>query len=149
MTLDELLNYPGHILSVIECRYGKGFVAQVDMIEHPVIGSVNDFNGDRDWAVYGQRRNDGWWPSAPGETVLEAMENLALKVKGYSEEDGKAVYTAIGIIAGIGLHPAYSRTLSPKTLPELHEWLDRWNKGEVDSDGIFKYVAIDIAISAN
>lgn len=130
MTLEELLDIPELKLVVLQNRYGGGWVAGIEIEDHPVIQTVNDLNGELDWEMYGLHNDESWYPINWGKTVQQSIENLQAKIQHWTKDQGKNVGLALSIFRKIDQQPDYNVTANPKTLVELQEWVNRWDSGK-------------------
>lgn len=137
MKVEELLQLYGKQLSVVEHRYGCGYVVCVEGIDDDsILDSVNDMNGESQWELYGLWTDDSWFPVASGSTVVEAIENLGKKIASWTDADLNAVGYAISILSQTKKLPAYFLVSRPKTMADLHEFLEKWNADEYKDEDI-------------
>lgn len=140
MKLEDLLTYYDMTLTVIEHRYGNGYVAGAQLNGMDVLSSVNDMNGECQWEVFGLWCDNSWFPIADGQTVALAMENLGKKIADWSATDGEYITTALNVIRSTERKPQYFQVVVPKTMEELHVWVKRWDGGECSNDELFQTV---------
>lgn len=136
MSLERLLNHHDLKVVVVEQRYGGGFIAGVEIEDHPIIETVNDLNGESEWEFYGLHNSESWYPVSWGADIAVAVENLGKKIALWTKEDDTAVYTALNILRKIKQAPDYQVTMNPKTLPELREWVNGWDNSVNEDDSI-------------
>lgn len=138
MTLEELLNYPDLQLVVLERRYGGGYLASVEIDGLAVTTTGNDLNGEEEWEFYGLWSSDSWYPVSSGDTVKKAVENLEAKLSSFPITAVDLVGLGLNILRQTNKTPDQDLLVGPKTLGDLHTWINEWNKGILTANHIFK-----------
>lgn len=139
MNVEGLLGLYATQLSIVEHRYGDGFVVALEKVESDsIVESVNDMNGECQWEMFGLRDNTSWYPVESGKTVVEAIEALNKKIAKWTPEDLRVVGIGLSLIDMAHMRPAYFRVCKAKTLEQLHNFVERWDRDEVSCVDMFE-----------
>ena len=139
MKVEDLLGLYGTQLSIVEHRYGNGFVVALEQVEgESNLDSVNDMNGECQWEMFGLWDDSSWYPIASGRTVVEAIAALNKKIENWTDADISLVGHGLSLIEQSRLKPAYFRVCKAKTLEQLREFFDRWERDEVSCTEMFE-----------
>lgn len=139
MNVEGLLGLYATQLSIVEHRYGNGFVVALEQIEgESLLDSVNDMNGECQWEMFGLWDDSSWYPIASGSTVVEAIEALNKKIANWSDADVNLVGHGLSMIEHSLLKPEYFRVCKVKTMEQLREFFDRWERDEVSCVEMFE-----------
>ena len=120
----------GFVAAVAEYNYG-GYVAIIfkeDSIGK-VISTMNDFNADRDWEVWGLGQSE-WFPIHFGKTIHEALSGLNDKLA-KTEEHWETMIPIMEHLSS-GQMPGYHVSCPVLTLDDLRRYHDGWNRGNED-----------------
>lgn len=141
MTVEGLLGLYASQLSIVEHRYGCGFVVALEKVESDsLLDSVNDMNGESRWEMFGLWDDSSWYPMAAGSTVVDAIEALNKKIENWTDADVNLVGYGLSLIEESGLKPDYFRVCKPKTLEDLRVFVDKWDRDEATPADMFEVV---------
>ena len=120
----------GFTAVVAEYQFG-GYVALLfkDDVASQLISSMDDFNADGDWEVWGLGRGD-WFPIGFGTSISDALVALNRRLQA-TEADWDAMIPIMEHLS-MGQMPGYQVSCPILMLPDVREYNQRWNKGQED-----------------
>lgn len=120
----------GFTAAVAEYRYG-GYVAilfKEDSIGD-VISSMDDFNADGEWEVWGLGQS-AWFPIGFGGSISQALLELNAKVAN-TEDHWDAMIPIMEHLSS-GQKPGYHVSCPVLTIEDLRKYDEGWNRGNED-----------------
>lgn len=120
----------GFTVAVAEYSYGNyvAILFKEDSIGK-VISTMNDFNADRDWEVWGLGHSE-WFPIYFGKTITETLAGLNDKLA-KTEEHWETMIPIMEHLSS-GQMPGYHVSCTVQTIHDLRRYHDGWNRGNED-----------------